>query len=92
MGSFSREYWCSTDDREFGLTKEDYLGGSFLLAWDRTPDKCNRFHRHTMKGGTMDINLKTHTNLPETATVIIYATYSTDLVIDNNGNVMKYMF
>ena len=81
-----------TDDREFGLTKEDYLGGTFLLAWDRTPDKCNRFHRHTMKGGNMDINLKTRTNLPETATVIIYATYSTDLVIDNNGNVMKYMF
>ena len=81
-----------TDDREFGLTKKDYLGGTFLLAWDRSPDKCNRFHRHVMKGGTMDINLKLHTALPETATVLIYATYSTDLVIDSNGNVMKYMF
>ena len=40
----------------------------------------------------MDINLKLHTALPETATVLIYATYSTDLVIDSNGNVMKYMF
>lgn len=81
-----------SDDREFGLSKQDYLGGTFLLAWDRTPDKCNRFHRHIMDSGTMDINLKAHSNLPENATVIIYATYSTDLVIDENANVMKYMF
>ena len=30
------------DDTQIGLTKEDYFGGTFLLAWDRTPDKCNR--------------------------------------------------
>lgn len=30
------------DDTQFGVTKDDYFGGTFLLAWDRTPDKCNR--------------------------------------------------
>ena len=77
--------------REFGITKEDYLNGSFFLAWDRTPHKCNRFHRHVMESGSIDINLKTGTPLPETAVVIIYATYSTDLVLDGD-TVLKFMF
>ena len=79
------------DDREFGISKEDYFGGCFLLAFDRTQDKCNRFHRHIMESGNIDVNLKTGTALSETALVIIYGTYSTDLVIDGD-TVIKYMF
>ena len=44
-----------------------------------------------MESGSIDINLKTGTPLPETAVVIIYATYSTDLVIDGD-KVLKFMF
>ena len=69
--------------REFGLSLEDYYGGSFLLAWDRTPDNCNRYHRHKMGSGTIDINIKTGTALTETVTVIVYATYSSDIIIEN---------
>ena len=47
------------DDREFGISLNDYYGGSFLLAWDRTPDKCNIYHRHKMDSGTIDVNIKT---------------------------------
>ena len=74
----------SNDDREFGITMDDYYGGSFMLAWDRTPDKCNRFHRHVMDSGSMSINLKTRTPLPNTVTVIVYATYTKDLIIDGD--------
>ena len=77
--------------REFGISKSDYFGGCFLLAFDRTPDKCNRFHRHIMESGNIDVNLKTGTALNETALVIIYGTYSTDLVIDGD-TVTKFMF
>ena len=77
--------------REFGISKEDYFGGCFLLAFDRTHDKCNRFHRHIMESGNIDTNLKTGTALSETALVIIYGTYSTDLVIDGD-TVIKFMF
>ena len=45
-----------------------------------------------MEGGTIDVNIKTKTALSKTAVVLIYATYSTDLVIDSENNVMKYMF
>ena len=56
--NFIENTGVSIDDREFGISLEDYYGGSFLLAWDRTPDKCNRFHRHAMDSGSIDINIK----------------------------------
>ena len=71
----------NVEDREFGIGIEDYYGGSFLLAWDRTPDDCNRFHRHIMDSGSIDINIQTKTELPNTVTVIVYATYSSDIII-----------
>ena len=74
----------SIDDREIGISIEDYYGGSFILAWDRTQDKCNRFHRHMMDSGSMSINIKTKTPLEKTVTVISYATYSRDLEFDGD--------
>merc|ERR1712082_201117 len=55
--SFLENTGISTDDREFGITMDDYYGGSFILAWDRTQDKCNRFHRHISDSGAISINL-----------------------------------
>ena len=74
----------SIDDREIGLSSTDYFGGSFILAWDRTQDKCNRFHRHIMESGTMSVNIKTKTPLEKTVVVIIYPTYSRDLEFDGD--------
>ena len=82
--NFLENTGVSNDDREFGITMKDYYGGSFMLVWDRTPDKCNRFHRHAMDSGSISINLKTRVPLANTVTVIIYATYSRDIVIDGN--------
>ena len=76
--SFLENTGISTDDREFGITMEDYYGGNFILVWDRTQDKCNRFHRHISDSGAISINLKTRTVLTNSVTVIIYATYSKD--------------
>ena len=36
---------------------------------------------------TIDVNIKTNASLTNTVTVIIYATYSTDLSIDKDNNV-----
>ena len=83
FASFLDNTGVHTDDREFGISLEDYYGGSFLIAWDRTPDNCNRYHRHKMGSGTIDINIKTGTPLPETVTVIVYATYSSDIIIED---------
>ena len=81
-----------TDDREFAISKFDYLNGSFLLVWDRTPDKCNRYHRHQMEGGALDTNINLKKTIENTVTVIIYATYSSDILIDDKHNVIKLLF
>ena len=74
----------TTEDRDFGVTLNDYYNGCFVLAWDRTPDKCNRFHTHEMDSGTISINLKTKTPIENTVTVLIYATYSSYIQIDED--------
>ena len=86
--SFLENTGISTDDREFGITMDDYYGGSFMLVWDRTPDNCNRYHRHTSDSESISINIKTRKILPNTVTVIIYATYSKDLIIDEDRVIM----
>lgn len=77
----------ANEDRDFGIGETDYLGGSFLLVFDRSKEKCNRFHRHKYDSGSIDINLRTNSNLPVVVTVIVYATYSSEIVIDDNGTV-----
>ena len=77
----------SNEDRDFGVSERDYLGGCFLLVFDRSKEKCNRFHRHPHDSGTIDINLRTRTNLPNTVTVIVYATYSSEIVLDDVNKV-----
>jgi hypothetical protein len=74
------------EDRDCGITEQDFIGGNFFFIFDRSMEKCNRFHRHPHDSGTIDINLRTSTNLPNTVTVIVYATYSSELIIDDTGN------
>ena len=45
-----------------------------------------------MDGGTLDTNINLKTSVDDTLTVIIYATYSTDLIIDDKNNVIKMLF
>ena len=45
----------ANEDRDYGITEEDYVGGCFLLAFDRSKEKCNRYHRHPHDSGTIDI-------------------------------------
>ena len=77
----------SNEDRDFGINQDDYLGGCFLLAFDRSKEKCNRFHRHPIDSGSIDINIRTGTNLPNTVSVVVYATYSSEIVIDDTNTV-----
>ena len=89
--SFLENTGISTDDREFGITLNDYYGGSFLLVWDRTQDRCNRFHRHIPDSGAMSINIKSKKELTDTVRVIVYATYSKDLIFDQDNNVTTFI-
>ena len=77
----------ATEDRDFGIDLNDYIGGNFLLVFDRSKDKCNRYHRHPADSGNIDVNIRTRTNLPGTVTIVVYATYSSEIYIDDQNNV-----
>ena len=55
------------------------------MAFDRSKEKCNRFHRHLHDPGTIDINIRSKTNLTSNVVVVIYATYSSEIIIDDMG-------
>ena len=82
--NFLKNTSVSSDDREFGISMDDYYGGRFILTFDQSTDKCNRYHRHIPDLHSMDINTKTKNLLAQSVTVIIYATYSSDIIIDDN--------
>ena len=70
------------EDKDYGIDYEEYTDGYFLLAFDRTKDKCNRLHRHIADVGSIDVNIRTSAALPGTVGVVAYCTYSSDIVID----------
>ena len=80
---FLRNTGIGNEDRDCGISEVDFTSGTFLLVFDRSKEKCNRFHRHPPDTGTIDINIKSRTNLPCTITVIVYATYSSEIIIDD---------
>ena len=58
-----------------------------MIVFDRSKEKCNRFHRHPHDSGTIDVNIRSRENLTSTVTVVIYATYSSEIVMDNMNTV-----
>ena len=85
--SFLENVGVGMDDRDCGITYDDYYGGSFLLVWDRTQDKCNRFHRHDMGIGNLDLNIKLAEETSKTMKILIYTTFSNDMIIDKDANI-----
>ena len=77
----------ATDDRDVWIDPIDYIGGNFLVAWDRTKDKCNRYHRHKIDSGSIDINIRLRESFAASIIVVVYATYSTDIIIDKDYKV-----
>ena len=75
----------TTEDRDFGVSLEDYYNGCFILAWDRSPDLCNRFHLHPTDGGQININLKLKKPIENTVRIIVYSTYSSYIQIENDS-------
>lgn len=77
----------ATDDRDVWIDPKDYVGGNFLVVWDRSKEKCNRYHRHNADSGSMDINIRLRQTFDSSVVVVVYATYTTDIIIDDNFKV-----
>ena len=64
------------DSQSVSVTYDMYYNGYFMLAWDRTGSKDNRFRRSSIDGGSMSINLKAKDPLENNIVVLVYVTYS----------------
>jgi hypothetical protein len=76
----------SHSDLTCHVTKELYAGGSTFFAFDLSPDKCNGYHQHIKKTGSIDLDLKFSKNLNNAIYVIIMASFDAYLTIDNSYN------
>ena len=75
-----------------GINLDEYYGGYFILAWDRSPMKINGLYApHYIESGSININLKTKTQLKENITILVYATYNSALEF-KEGEVATKLF
>ena len=81
---------CGVLDRntDINVSKEDWMGGMFLQAFDLNPDKCGNYHHHPPKGGSLNLILKLSSNLSSSHKVIVYGTYRDSFEIDRDNNVI----
>jgi hypothetical protein len=64
------------------MTRDMFLRGYTLFAWDLTPDACNGWHIHDDEGGrTVDLDLQFRVAIPEPSNIILYATYESGVKI-----------
>jgi hypothetical protein len=72
------------EDRGLAITRDLLVGGSFLVAFDLTPDRCNGIHHHVHKTGTMDLELTFAKPLEAPIVVCGLFTHDATLIIDPN--------
>ena len=92
---YAREYRSFFDNIGIGTDNIDsiinpslYSKGATLFAFDLTPDKCNGYHWHKREeGGSIDIDLRFKTALPNGVTIMLFGVYDALVSIDADMNV-----
>jgi len=79
-----------TSDGGFALSREMFMHGYSIFAWDLTPDSCNGWHFHNAIGRGIDLDLSFEVPLPTTVNVLIYASFESSLFINKDNVVSGY--
>ena len=74
------------NDRSNGITGEEYLNGSFLMAFDLTPDLEGGSGGHISppRNGTVKASLRFKNPLPSTTSLVAFAEYDNTVLIDKH--------
>nr|XP_034830844.1 uncharacterized protein F54H12.2-like [Maniola hyperantus] len=71
-----------------GISREQYAKGYCLLAFDLTPDlSAHSSHWNLIKHGSVRLEVRFDTAIPETINCIVYAEFDNVIEIDKNRNV-----
>ena len=76
------------DDSGCNLDVEDFVGGYALFTWDMTPDRCNGFHFHENRNGTIDLEVLFNQPLKHAITVICYTAYEDIIALTKERHII----
>lgn len=78
----------ASDDNGCNLNSDDFSGGFTLFCFDLTPDKCNGFHFHENRSGSIDVEVLFEKPLEQAITVLCYTAYERIVGITNERSVI----
>ena len=78
----------AADDYGCNLNIDGFVGGYALYCFDLTVDRCNGFHLHGNRTGTIDLDILFSKPLEEQITVICYTSFEIVISITNKRKVM----
>ena len=70
------------------ISRDDYVSGYTLFAFDLSPDLSEDKYFQLVKEGSVRLDVKFTNALPNTINVIIYAVFESIIEIDSNRNVL----
>ena len=76
------------DDSGCNINVDDFVGGFTLFCFDLTPDRCNGFHFHESRTGTIDLEILFNKPLNEAITVLCYTAGETVVAITKERNIL----
>lgn len=92
---YQREYRALLDnsgishnDAGINLNPNAFANGSYILKFDLSPDKCNGWHKHKKRTGSIDLILGFAKPLPNSINIIIMKEFDATLTIDKNKTVV----
>jgi len=89
-GQYLKEYRWSLDnsglknDQTNGITMEEYARNSCFFHYDMSPDLCNNYYKHGVETGSIDIHIGFSEALTKNHTLMFYASYDEQILIDKN--------
>ncbi len=89
-GEYLKEYRWQCDNSGLknyltnGITYEQYGVNSCFFTYDLSPDHCNGYYKHGVETGIIDIHLGFEAALPKNHTLLLFASYDEQVLIDKN--------
>jgi len=70
-----------------GVTIEEYARNMCFFCYDLSPDLCNGYYKHGLETGSIDINLSFSKALTKNHTLLFFASYDEQILIDKNRTI-----